>query len=253
MSEIITAEHICQALESTYTSPEWYLGFEVGNSTGTSCKRHADAVAINAYPSKGFEVRGFEIKVTKQDLAVELQNGIKSEEIAKYCDYWFLVTPKGLSDSFTLPPTWGVIEYHDGKLRQKMKATKLEKASPTAGFLCAMLRGRERVVAMSAAKITSEREAQIRRETRWSAGNAESELKRLKEQLNEIKASTGIDLGAWTPTQSIIDRLNAVSKLNIVTHNVRAIERASKLLLENAQEIQTAASGLLTKESEGNT
>ena len=103
----VTAADIRQALTNTYTSPEWYLGFEVGNSTGANCSRHADAVAINAYPSKGFEVRGFEIKVSKQDLKSELENGLKSDEIARFCDYWFLVVPKGLTDGFTLPPTWG--------------------------------------------------------------------------------------------------------------------------------------------------
>lgn len=244
MSEIITAEHIRRALEDAYTSPEWYLGFEVGNSTGANCRRHADAVAVNAYPSKGFETRGFEIKVNKQDLATELSNGIKSDQIARFCDYWFLVTPKGLSDGFTLPPTWGVIEYHDGKLRQKTKAAYLEKISPTAGFLCAMLRGRERAVYETARKITTEREEQIRHETRWKANSAEKDLVRLREKLTEIKNSTGIALDDWTPTQSVIDRLNAVTSLEIITRNIRFIEKSAKGLLEDAQEIMTAASAM---------
>ena len=68
MSEKVTAKVIRKALMDTYKEPEWYLGFEVGNSTGADCRRHADAVAINAYPSRGFEVRGFEIKVSRSDL-----------------------------------------------------------------------------------------------------------------------------------------------------------------------------------------
>ncbi len=122
MSDKVAAQDIRDALELRYQPPEWYLGFEVGDSTGTDNTRHADAVAINAYPSKGFQTIGFEIKVSKSDLKSELENGAKSDAIAKYCDNWFLVTPKGLTKDFTLPPTWGVMEYHDGKLRQTTPA-----------------------------------------------------------------------------------------------------------------------------------
>lgn len=146
MPEKITAQMIRNALAKKYQTPEWYLGFEVGNSTGLGCNRHADAVAINAYPSKGYETRGFEIKVSRADLSKELENGIKSEEIAMFCDYWFLVVPAGLAKGFTLPPTWGVMEYRDGKITQTQPAAKLDKSAPSKGFLCAMLRGRERAV-----------------------------------------------------------------------------------------------------------
>lgn len=250
MNDVVTAAHIRLALESAYTSPEWYLGFEVGNSTGADCKRHADGVAVNAYPSKGFETRGFEIKVSKQDLAAELKKGIKSDEVARFCDYWFLVTPKGLSDEFTLPPTWGVIEYHDGKLRQKTRATKLEKVMPTAGFMCAMLRGRERTIAELASRITEDREEQIRRETMWRANSAEKDLKALREKLDEIKSTTGISLDNWTPTSSIITRLNAAASLEVITRNVRMMQRAAKELMEDAQEIQAAAEAMKAREED---
>jgi hypothetical protein len=236
----VSASLIKQALENAYHEPEWYLGYEVGNSTGADCKRYADAVAVNAYPSKGYETRGFEIKVSKQDIAAELQNGIKSDEIARFCDYWFLVVPKGLSDDFTLPPTWGVLEYSGGKLSRKTTAKKLAKAAPTAGFLCAMLRGRERVINDAAKRITASREEQIKQETLSRAGHAENELKKMHEKLAEIKEATGIALDNWSPTQPIIDRLKAAKSLEIITRNIRAIEYTANTLTKGTQEIQTA-------------
>jgi hypothetical protein len=236
----ITSEDICKALESFYTSPEWYLGFEVGNSTGAYCRRHADAVAINAYPSKGFETRGFEIKVSKSDLKSELDNGEKSDEIARFCDYWFLVVPKGLADGFTLPPTWGVIEYNGEGLRQKTKAEKLEKAHPTAGFLAAMLRGHDRVTESLARKVTDKREKEIEQRVLWRAHNSEGDLKRLHDRLEEVKKATGISLDSWTPDQYIIDRLNAAKALDIIAQNIRAIERTAKTLMQDAAEVQAA-------------
>ncbi len=108
MAEKITAKDIRKALMATYREPEWYLGFEVGNGTGADCRRHADAVAINAYPSRGYEVRGFEIKVSRADLQSELDNGIKAEMVAQHCNYWYLVVPKGLTENMMIPalPIW---------------------------------------------------------------------------------------------------------------------------------------------------
>lgn len=246
--EKITADDIRRALTGAYAAPEWYIGFEVGNSTGSNCRRHADAVAINSYPSKGFEIRGFEIKVSKSDLKAELENGIKSDEIARFCDYWFLVVPKGLADGFTLPPTWGVIEYCDGGLRQKVKAERLPRIEPTIGFLCAMLRGRERVVLASAHKLTAEREEQIRQNALWSVKDSARELANLRERLKEVKDATGISLESWTPTQRIIDRLKAADSIELIARNVRFIETRAKVLMEDAQEIQSAVNAIRAAE-----
>lgn len=248
--DTVSASDIRGALKDFYAAPEWYIGFEVGNSTGTHCRRRADAVAINAYPSKGFEVRGFEIKISKQDLRAELENGIKSDEIARFCDYWFLVVPKGLADEFTLPPTWGVIEYTDRGLRQKVKAEKLEKANPTIGFLCAMLRGRERTILEAAAKVTAEREEQIRKSAIWGVKNSETELKNLREKLAEVKAATGISLDVWTPTHSIINRLKAADSLDIIVRNVRFIERNANVLIKEVEEIQAAVDAIRACEAQ---
>jgi len=245
----VTAEDIRNALEQSYASPEWYIGFEVGNSTGFNCRRHADAVAINSYPSKGFETRGFEIKVSKSDLKSELENGIKSDEIARFCDYWFLVTPKGLTSSFVLPPTWGVIEYENGSLRQKHKAEKLDKLAPTQGFLAAMLRGRERLLEGRAIKISKEKEAQIIENASYSIKYDLERYKKLQEKIKQIAEATGITLNEWEPTRDIIDKLKAAKSLRLVTSNIKSIQSMAEALLRDAQEVQTAANSILSKET----
>lgn len=240
----VTADDIRRMLESAFAPPEWYIGFEVGNSTGTNCRRHADAVAINAYPSKGFEVRGFEIKVSKSDLKAELENGVKSDEIARFCDYWFLVVPKGLADGFTLPPTWGVIEYCDSGLRQKVKAERLPRMEPTIGFLCAMLRGRERVVLESSYRVTAEREEQIRQQTLWSVKDSTIQLENLRQKLAEVKEATGISLDGWEPTKRIVERLKAADSLDLIARNVQCIQRSAEGMVQDVQEIKSAVKAI---------
>lgn len=245
----ITAKDIRKALLNVYQSPEWYLGFEVGNSTGASCRRQADAVAINAYPSKGFETRGFEIKVSKGDLKAELNLGIKSDEIARFCDYWFLVVPKGLADEFTLPPTWGVIEYReDGTLRQKVKPQRLEKIAPTPGFLCAMLRARERLIEARAVELEADRIEQLKGYILDESKNYEKELKELRGKLKEVKTSTGIQLDSWTPTELVIKRLKSVQDFNLIVNSIRSIERVTSILQRDCGEVQQAVSSIISAE-----
>lgn len=240
----ISSQDIRSALEAQYTTPEWYLGFEVGNSTGSDCRRHADAVAVNAYPSKGFEIRGFEIKISKSDLKSELENGLKSDEVARYCDYWFLVVPKGLADEFTLPITGGVIEYQDGKLRQKTKATRLDKQSPSTGFLCAMLRGRDRAFNDEVNKLANKIAVQRQSNTTYQARQDKKNLEQLLEKIEEIKEKTGIELSSWSPAQSIIDRLNAAQNLNVIAREVDHIQYEAERMLKSAEAIRIAAQAM---------
>lgn len=193
MAEKITAKDIRKALIATYREPEWYLGFEVGNSTGADCRRHADAVAINAYPSRGYEVRGFEIKVSRSDLQSELDNGVKAEMVAQHCNYWYLVVPKGLTENMMIPAPWGIIEYNDGKLRTKKKPTYRE-TTPDMGFMMAFLRGWQRRQATEIAnerKMLQEKERQmLSSEVRWRLKRYEE----LKERVAKFKEATGISL-----------------------------------------------------------
>lgn len=59
---------------------------EVANSTGGEARRFADAVTIGLWPSKGYSVEGYEIKVSKSDLEHELQDITKWEAVGQFCD-----------------------------------------------------------------------------------------------------------------------------------------------------------------------
>jgi hypothetical protein len=90
----LSAADIRVALERRYCAPEWCLMHEAANGTGFSGKRYADCVAMNLFPSRGLAIHGLEIKVSRSDLTKELKNPNKADEIAQYCDLWYVVTPK---------------------------------------------------------------------------------------------------------------------------------------------------------------
>lgn len=106
----MTSADICAALRERYKQPEWSIFFEVGNATGARCDRHADALAMNMYPSRGLSIIGFEIKVSRGDLVRELLKPDKAEPVAQYCNEWWLVTGGNLiKESDVIPATWGVL------------------------------------------------------------------------------------------------------------------------------------------------
>lgn len=193
MIEKVTAGDIRKALTERYCEPDWYLGFEVGNGCGSDIERHADAIAICPYPSRGYEALGFEIKVSKQDLKREIEQPAKAEALAKYCNYWFLVVPKGLTDDIQIPEPWGIIEYIDGKLRQKKKAAFF-KNTIDIGFCCAFIRGIRRKDDKDLKEAMAYRKRMQIEHLDMEVRNKLHDYEKLQERLEMLKKRTGIDL-----------------------------------------------------------
>ena len=198
----MNSSEIKEALKNQYCQPEWILGFEVPNATGGLSKRRADAVAMNLFPSKNYEIRGFEIKISKSDLKRDLDNGSKSNEVAKYCDYWFLVTPKGLVKDELLPATWGVIEFDGQKLRQKVKPQRIEKVPMSASFAAALMQTQSRNIwqeinATINTRVQEATEEKLKSEYNdWEQRNIslKKDYHTVMQRLNKIKEETGLDL-----------------------------------------------------------
>ena len=115
---------------------------EVANSTGGGARRFADAVTVDLWPSRGYSIQGYEIKVSKSDLEHELQDVTKWEAVGQFCDKWWLVVgDKTIVDLERLPAIWGVMyPTKTGKLRILKPASKLKPKPFTKGFMASLLR-----------------------------------------------------------------------------------------------------------------
>lgn len=140
-----------------FSGEEWSLTFEVGNGTGAGVKRHADAVAMNLWPSRGLSLHGIEIKASRTDWQKELANPAKAEEIHQYCDFWWLVTAHGVvKDINEIPHGWGFMEMNKReslvteenkrpRLKMKRQASRSERPHLVdRGFVAAILRAHQR-------------------------------------------------------------------------------------------------------------
>lgn len=131
---------IYQALRKRFKAPEWGLLFEVSNRTGFGRNRSADALAMSLWPSRGLSLHGIEIKVHRSDWRRELRDPSKSAPIQAYCDYWWIVAPRGVLEMDELPETWGYLEQQKSRLIQKKEAPKLDSKAIDKGFLAAVFR-----------------------------------------------------------------------------------------------------------------
>ena len=205
----VTSSDIRVALEKRYCAPEWCLMHEVANGTGFTGKRYADCIAMDLFPSRGLAIHGLEIKVSRSDLSNELKNPDKADEIAQYCDLWYIVTPKGLTDGMELPLPWGVIELHEtGLLREKKRAKPLDAKPLTRSFIAALAR---RISQLDAASISQLAEERIRPERE----RIEQQVKELREERDKYPHGM---LDRYTELEEGVERLEKALGFSIRDH-----------------------------------
>ncbi len=84
----------------------------VRSHAGFDARRTADFMAIDLWPSKRFELQGFEIKVSRSDWKQELKHPEKAGEFIPYVNRWWLVIPelvKPVALREELPEDWGMM------------------------------------------------------------------------------------------------------------------------------------------------
>jgi hypothetical protein len=139
--------HYCEdemvnRLAVKFCAPAWAFFRQVGNSTGSNCRRHIDAVAMCIWPSRGYEIHGFEVKCSRSDLVRELAQPEKADDVAGHCDFFWLVLndKRIVNESVILPDGWGVMAPRGKGLTVVKKASRIEAPTITRGFVAALLR-----------------------------------------------------------------------------------------------------------------
>lgn len=110
---------------------EWAFVTHVRDAAGFDSSRTADALAMSLWPSRGLELHGFEVKVSRSDWQRELANPEKAERFCRIVDRWWLVVANNtIVRSGELPSTWGLMVVHGGRVVTAVAAPLL---TPPAG------------------------------------------------------------------------------------------------------------------------
>lgn len=194
-------------LANRYHYPEWVFLSQVRSSTG-SADRIADGIAFNMYRSTGYEIVGFEIKVSRSDWLSELKQMSKSNEIMSYCDKWYLVIPDAkIVQDGELPKNWGLLVLKEGSLVQKVRPTPQKPEPMPLAFIASILRRNGDVMKIlensyvKKESIHDEIEKARKRGYEDARGyngrQTEEALKSLRENVLEFEKASGTSLESW--------------------------------------------------------
>ncbi|NFV80017.1 hypothetical protein [Magnetospirillum aberrantis] len=204
------------ALRRAYPAPEYAILFEVADATGARHSRFADAVAMSLWPSRGLTVDGFEIKVSRSDWLREKAKPEKAETIARFCDYWWLVVPKGLVKVEELPATWGLKEVSEaGEVRTAKSPEKLNAQPLDRLFVASMLRNAgkvddEEVQTRVNALLGDRVEREVERRLRFHE-SSKPRYEKLDALIQELKND-----GEWFGDEEVLDAVRMVLKSGVL-------------------------------------
>lgn len=238
-----TAE-VKAALRRAYKPAEYALMWEVGNTTGHSVRRHADAVIMNLWPSRGLLIEGFEIKVSRPDWRRELDHPEKAEAIARFCDHWWIIAPEGIVQEQEVPALWGYKAVTEkGLIRTVKQAPKKEADAADRGFIAAMLRRSSEADSAEIDAIVNRRVAEAREsmkeETEREIARRTRRADDLVERVAKLKEA-GIYPDAYFGVDSIIadyqlgKKMREVHALTGLEHIANNLDKAVGALREAA-------------------
>ena len=195
----VTSAAIRQSMLKTWAAPEYAVMWEVADATGFRHSRFADAVIMSLWPSRGLELHGVEIKVSRSDWKREAADPKKAEKIGAYCDRWWVHTgPNVIHDQAEVPQAWGWREFDGSKWRTRREAEKTDAVACDRSFLAALLRRAdvdsrkwietraEEMVAEEREKIADQVKREVERRTERSTVAAQ--------QIEAFEAASGLKL-----------------------------------------------------------
>lgn len=119
----------------------WVFATHVPDAPGFAARRTADAVAMDMWNSKGLELHGYEVKVSRSDWLRELRDPDKSTAVGRYCERWWLVVPDlSIVKGGELLAGWGLLLCTDAVVRVVTAAPKRQATPSDHGFMAAFAR-----------------------------------------------------------------------------------------------------------------
>ena len=214
MSKPLTTDQVIERLSKKYAQPEYGFLTQVRNGAGFSATRTMDAMAMSLWPSRGLHITGFEVKVSRGDFMREIKNPSKADELACFCDYWYVVVgDKEIVKPGDLPPTWGLIVPSGTGLKVAKEATKLKPQQIDNSFFAAIMRNMTKGM-IPAESIKARVEAARvagKESSKYAIERAEQELKNYRSQVEEFERASGVQvLGGWKDQKDIGEAVAAV-------------------------------------------
>ncbi len=237
-------------LMEMFPAPEYAFLKEVAKGTGGHGGRYADAIVMSLYPSRGLYLSGFEIKTSRSDWLNELKNPKKSDDIAKFCDFWYLVVgSNSIVKDNELPFTWGLIEPVRGKLKVTKKPEKIDCLPLTRSFLAAVMRRSNEKVGSPEAydqTIKQAAESEFQRGAEWGKNWNKNqvdiwqkEVQKYKERIKTFEEISGVNIDSYDGKRiAEAVKLHLEGGFKHLQSEIESIQRKAKGILEFCEVIE---------------
>lgn len=230
-------------LRLRYDPQEWALVFEVevhgGRDRGGV--RYVDAMALNLWHSRGFELHGFEIKTNRGDWLRELKQPSKADAAFRYCDRWFVISTEGVVKLDEVPEPWGWIEIKGERMFTRKASPKNSPEPWPRKLIASMMRRTARVEndeidALVRARLAP-MEARLRDDVAQSRRVLDEQQRVFEQKVAEIAKATGVDLHAWKPAERIVKAMRIVSDSHLFVDGYDGLEQIAKRLRDKADHV----------------
>jgi len=196
-----TSDDLEQLLRNRFCSPEWAFIPQVRNGTGyLKTTRTADALAMGLWPSRGLHLHGFEIKVNRGDWIRELKNPEKAEELAQFCDFWWIVAPQDIIKPEEVPAIWGLMVPFGTTTKIIKQAQQLTPSPIDKLFFAALLRRAQEIVTPEAKIKASfeEGKKKSREDFKQEFEYATRDYRELQEAVQLFEKKSGVSIDKWS-------------------------------------------------------
>lgn len=218
----LNASDINRAIKAKYSGDQWRVWFEVSQSTGVFSGRRADAVVMNIWPSKGYQLHVFEVKISRADFKKEMADLSKWQAIGQYGDFFWLACPAGLVMPNEVPEAWGLMELTKRGLRIKKQApARADPAPIDRGFAASLLRSGMDLTAddiqrrvdenVEAARAGIEEVARLKHET--EATRLNMRLRKMEAWKAEFEASYGVPPNVHAAPSDMAARISLATRI----------------------------------------
>lgn len=232
-----TARDVIDHLKVHIAPPAFCFLEQVADGTGARQHRWADAVAMSVWPSRGYDIHGFEVKVSRYDWLNELKQPEKSAPVQQYCNRWWIATPdESIIQPGELPPTWGWMICKGKGMKVVHPAPVLTPKPLSAEFVASILRNFSRADETDVQRRISE---QCAKDRERDNNYYQEKYTELKTSIAQFEKASGIAINKWDGE----DLGAAVSTLRGLKYQVERIESAIKAC-ENIREMLTKVQSL---------
>jgi len=254
MLALLRARH---AKDGNGGSGEWAFLTHVRNAAGFGATRTIDALALSLWPSRGFEMHGFEVKVSRSDWLRELADPAKADGVMARCDRWWLVASEGVAKPGEMPVGWGLLVAQGDKLRAAVQAPRLprtdEERRISRDWLVCLLRAAgsvpksrpEDVEAAYNQGFTAGGESARRGDKQWQQmyERATADLNALRDQVRAFERESGFGLAEYGD-RTTARAVKAGALVKAALEGDRAIVANRDRLLRFADEMDRAVQRL---------